>query len=93
QYRYYDKETNKYIYTTINDVLNDGTKQLERYTKIIAKGKANKYSAGVYDERIKIINSNPNKLIGFIIVVIGFRRIIWRSIDEKSTNYRYIKIK
>ncbi|PKC66702.1 hypothetical protein RhiirA1_459361, partial [Rhizophagus irregularis] len=29
QYRYYDKETNKYIYTTINDVLNDGTKQLE----------------------------------------------------------------
>ncbi|PKC75873.1 hypothetical protein RhiirA1_448252 [Rhizophagus irregularis] len=30
QYRYYDKETNKYIYTTINDVLNDGTKQLER---------------------------------------------------------------
>ncbi|UZO27702.1 uncharacterized protein OCT59_019891 [Rhizophagus irregularis] len=93
QYRYYDKETNKYIYTTINDVLNDGTKQLERYTKIIAKGKANKYSAGVCDERIKIINSNPNKLIGFVIVVIGFRRIIWRSIDEKSTNYRYIKIK
>ncbi|PKK58640.1 hypothetical protein RhiirC2_795995, partial [Rhizophagus irregularis] len=47
---------------------------------------------GVCDERIKIINSNPNKLIGFVIVVIGFRRIIWRSVDEKSTNYRYIKI-
>uniref|UniRef100_U9THI7 Uncharacterized protein n=1 Tax=Rhizophagus irregularis (strain DAOM 181602 / DAOM 197198 / MUCL 43194) TaxID=747089 RepID=U9THI7_RHIID len=92
QYRYYDKKTNKYIRTTINDVLNNGAKQLERYMRIIAKGQANKYSTGVCDERIKIINSNPNKLIGFVIVVIGFRRIIWRSVDEKSTNYRYIKI-
>ncbi|CAB4479620.1 unnamed protein product [Rhizophagus irregularis] len=92
QYKYYDKKTNKYIRTTINDVLNNGAKQLERYMRIIAKGQANKYSTGVCDERIKIINSNPNKLIGFVIVVIGFRRIIWRSVVEKSTNYRYIKI-
>ncbi|CAB4399584.1 unnamed protein product [Rhizophagus irregularis] len=92
QCKYYDKKTNKYIHTTINDVLNNGEKQLERYMRIIAKGQANKYSTGVCDERIKIINSNPNKLIGFVIVVIGFRRIIWRSVDEKSTNYRYIKI-
>jgi hypothetical protein len=93
QYRYYDKKTNKYICTTINDILNNGAKQLERYMRIIAKGQANKYSTGVCDERIKIINSNPNKLIGFVIVVIGFRRIIWRSVDEKlTTNYRYIKI-
>ncbi|RGB41552.1 hypothetical protein C1646_751974 [Rhizophagus diaphanus] len=92
QYRYYDKKTNKYVRTTINDVLNNGAKQLERYIRIIAKGQANKYSTGVCDERIKIINSNPNKLIGFVIVVIGFRRIIWRSVDEILTNYRYIKI-
>ncbi|CAB4463910.1 unnamed protein product [Rhizophagus irregularis] len=93
QYRYYDKKTNKYICTTINDILNNGAKQLERYMRIIAKGQANKYSTGVCDERIKIINSNFNKLIGFVIVVIGFRRIIWRSVDEKlTTNYRYIKI-
>ncbi|CAB4381601.1 unnamed protein product [Rhizophagus irregularis] len=93
QYRYFDKKSNKYIRTTINDILNNGAKQLERYMRIIAKGQANKYSTGVCDERIKIINSNPNKLIGFVIVVIGFRRIIWRSVDEKlTTNYRYIKI-
>ncbi|POG80510.1 hypothetical protein GLOIN_2v1800431 [Rhizophagus irregularis DAOM 181602=DAOM 197198] len=93
QYRYFDKKSNKYICTTINDILNNGAKQLERYMRIIAKGQANKYSTGVCDERIKIINSNPNKLIGFVIVVIGFRRIIWRSVDEKlTTNYRYIKI-
>ncbi|EXX77771.1 hypothetical protein RirG_020790 [Rhizophagus irregularis DAOM 197198w] len=92
QCKYYDKKTNKYIRTTINDVLNNGAKQLERYMRIISKGQANKYSTGVCDERIKIVNSNPNKLIGFVIVVIGFRRIIWRSVDEKSTNYRYIKI-
>ncbi|PKY47880.1 hypothetical protein RhiirA4_463279 [Rhizophagus irregularis] len=93
QYKYYDKKANKYKQTTINEILYKGMKQLRSYIEVIAKGQANKDSMGVCDKRIKIINSNPNKLIGFVIVVVGFRQIIWRSVGEKLTNYKYIKIK
>lgn len=93
KYIYYVKEINEWRQTTIGEILNNGIKQLENYIDIIAKGQATKYSAGVYDERIKIINSDPNKLIGFVILVVGFRRIIWRSVDEISTNYKYNKIR
>ncbi|CAB5353484.1 unnamed protein product [Rhizophagus irregularis] len=90
QYKYYNKKANKYKQTTINEILYKG---IRRYIEVIAKGQANKDSMGVCDKRIKIINSNPNKLIGFFIVVVGFRQIIWRSVGEKLTNYKYIKIK
>ncbi|RGB31175.1 hypothetical protein C1646_764386 [Rhizophagus diaphanus] len=93
QYKYYDKKVNKYEQTTINELLYKGMKQLRGYIEIIAKGQANKDSTGVCDKQIKIINSNPNKLIGFVIVVIGFCQIIWRSVGEKLTNYKYINIK
>ncbi|GBB83416.1 hypothetical protein RclHR1_10140001 [Rhizophagus clarus] len=96
-YVYYAKETNEWKKTTVGEILNNGIKQLERYIDVIAKGQATfkNSKAGVYDERIKIINSSnsSNKLIGFIIVVIGFHRIIWRSVNEKLTNYKYSKIR
>ncbi|GES77266.1 hypothetical protein GLOIN_2v1774865 [Rhizophagus clarus] len=91
-YVYYSKEVNEWKKTTIGEVLNNGIKQLERYIDVIAKGQATKNSTGIYDERIKIVNSsNSNTILGFVILVVGFRRIIWKSINEKSTNYKYSK--
>ncbi|GES83955.1 hypothetical protein GLOIN_2v1774865 [Rhizophagus clarus] len=92
QYTHYVKETNEYKQTTIGEILNNGISQLKKYMNTIAKGKANN-SEGLCDERVKVTNSDSNKLIGFIIIAIGFHRIIWKSINEMQINYRYDKIK
>lgn len=55
--------------------------------KTISKGKATSNSSGVIDERIKITKSNPNKLKGYVILVIGFRRILWKTADEVTIIY------
>ncbi|CAB4425354.1 unnamed protein product [Rhizophagus irregularis] len=92
KYVHYVKNMKKYKQTTIEEILKNGTNQLLRYINIIIKGKATKDSAGICDERIEVMNSNSHKLIGFIIVVIGSRRIIGRCVNEISFNYKF-KIK
>ncbi|PKK58446.1 hypothetical protein RhiirC2_796283, partial [Rhizophagus irregularis] len=75
-----EKKTNL---TTIGEILNKGLNQLNLYMKTISKGKAINYSSsGVFDERVEITKSKPNKLMGFVILVIGFLRILWRSTNE-----------
>ncbi|PKC04548.1 hypothetical protein RhiirA5_379298 [Rhizophagus irregularis] len=92
-YTYWSKEDKKTKLTTIGDILNNGMNQLNSYMKTISKGKAtSNSSSGVIDERIKITKSNPNKLKGYVILVIGFRRILWKTADEVTTNYIYNKI-
>lgn len=77
----------------IGEVLNNGISQLKLYMKTISKGKNINYSSsGVFDERVKITKSDPNKLKGFVILVIGFHRILWRPVEEIITNYTYNKI-
>ncbi|GES92239.1 hypothetical protein GLOIN_2v1781474 [Rhizophagus clarus] len=78
---------------TINEVLNSGINQLQSYMNIILKGKpADYFSSGVFDERVKITKSNPNELKGFVILVVGFRRILWRPVKEVISNYVYNKV-
>ncbi|CAB5357335.1 unnamed protein product [Rhizophagus irregularis] len=93
-YEYWSKEHNETKKVTIEEVLNNGIKQLKSYMNIISKGKPNDYySSGIFDKRIKITKSNPNnKLKGFVILVIGFRRILWKSVEEITSNYSYEKI-
>ncbi|EXX52109.1 Bdf1p [Rhizophagus irregularis DAOM 197198w] len=92
-YTYWSKELKKTNQTTIGEILNNGISQLKSYMNTISKGKvANYSSSGVFDERIEIINSNPNKLKGFVILVIGFRRILCKPIEEVISNYNYNKI-
>ncbi|GES74791.1 hypothetical protein GLOIN_2v1782313 [Rhizophagus clarus] len=96
-YTFWSKENKKVNKTTIGEVLDSGVNQLILYMNTISKGKASNYSSsGVFDKRIRIItksNSNPNKLIiGFVTLVIGFRRILWRSVDEIISNYIYDKV-
>ncbi|UZO24692.1 uncharacterized protein OCT59_016987 [Rhizophagus irregularis] len=82
-YTYWSKEEKKMNLTTIDETLNKGLNQLNLYMKIISKGKAINYSnSGVFDERVKITKSKPNKLKGFVILVIGFRHILWKSANE-----------
>ncbi|CAB5196142.1 unnamed protein product [Rhizophagus irregularis] len=91
-YEYWSKEHNENKQITIEEVLNNGVNQLKSYMNIISKGKSiDYYSSGIFDKRIKITKSNPNKLKGFVILVIGFRRILWRSV-EMTSNYSYEKI-
>ncbi|RGB22891.1 hypothetical protein C1646_775362 [Rhizophagus diaphanus] len=86
-YTYWSKEYNE---TSIEDILNNGVNQLKSYMNIISKGKTiDYYSSGIFDKRIKITKSNSNKLEGFVILVIGFRHILWRSVGEIITNYSY----
>ncbi|EXX66297.1 uncharacterized protein OCT59_025649 [Rhizophagus irregularis] len=89
-YTYWSKEFKKTNQTTINEILNDGINQLESYMNTISKGEViNYFSSGVFDKRIKIIKSNPNKLKGFVVLVIGFRRILWKPVKEVMSNYIY----
>jgi hypothetical protein len=89
-YIYWSKEDEKTKQTTIGEVLNSGVNQLRSYVNIISKGKAvDYYSPGVFDKRVKITKSNPNKLKGFVILVIGFHRILWRPVEEVVSNYGY----
>ncbi|CAB5382386.1 unnamed protein product [Rhizophagus irregularis] len=61
-YIYWSKELRKTNQTTIGEILNDGISQLKSYMNTISKGKvANYSSSGVFDKRIEIIKSNPNK--------------------------------
>ncbi|CAB4485352.1 unnamed protein product [Rhizophagus irregularis] len=86
-YVYWSKEHKKTNKTTIGEVLNNGISQLKLYMKTISKGKNINYSSsGVFDERVKITKSDPNKLKGFVILVIGFHRILWRPVEEIITN-------
>ncbi|CAB4442374.1 unnamed protein product [Rhizophagus irregularis] len=92
-YTYWSKEFKKTNQTTIGEVLKSGISQLESYMNTISKGKvANYSSSGLLDERVKTIKSNPNKLKGFVILVIGFRRILWKPVEEVISNYTYNKI-
>ncbi|GBC11674.2 bromodomain-containing protein [Rhizophagus irregularis DAOM 181602=DAOM 197198] len=53
----------------IKEVLNNGINQLKSYMNIISKGKPiDYYSSGIFDKRIKITKSNPNKLRGFVVL-------------------------
>ncbi|CAB4389830.1 unnamed protein product [Rhizophagus irregularis] len=89
-YTYWSKEYKRTNQTTIGEVLNSGIRQLESYMNTIAKGRvADYFSSGIFDERVKIVKSNPNKLKGFVILVIGFRRILWKPVDEVISNYTY----
>ncbi|PKY23251.1 hypothetical protein RhiirB3_437401 [Rhizophagus irregularis] len=89
-YEYWSKEHNETKKITIEEILNNGIKQLKSYMNIISKGNSNDYySSGIFDKRIKITKSNPNKLKGFVILVIGFRRILWKSVEEITSNYSY----
>ncbi|PKY62141.1 hypothetical protein RhiirA4_488102 [Rhizophagus irregularis] len=57
---------------------------------VISNGKTINYSSsGIFDERVKITKSNPNKLKGFVILVVGFRRVLWRSVEDIISNYSY----
>ncbi|CAB4477932.1 unnamed protein product [Rhizophagus irregularis] len=92
-YAYWLKEHEEIKQTTIGEVLDNGVDQLKTYMNIISKGKIINYSSsGIFDKRVKITESNPTKLKGFVILVIGFHRILWRSIEEIITNYSYDKI-
>ncbi|RGB35316.1 hypothetical protein C1646_759487 [Rhizophagus diaphanus] len=85
-YSYWSKEDKKTNLTTIGEILNNGVNQLNSYMKTISKGRVINYSSsGVFDEHIKITKSKPNKLKGFVILVIGFHRILWRSSEEFNT--------
>jgi hypothetical protein len=51
---------------------------------IISKGKSiDYYSSGIFDKRIKITKSNPNKLKGFVILV-GPRKIHIKVRDDRQ---------
>ena len=94
QYSYWSKELNKMEQTTIHEVLNNGVNQLKSYMNTISKGQAINYSdSGVFDERIKITKSDPHRLKGFVLLVIGFRKVLCKSIEEITSNYRYDNIK
>ena len=90
KYTYWSKEDKKSVQTTIGEVLNNGINQLNSYMKVISKGQAIGYfSSGVFDERVKINKSEkPNKLKGFVVLVIGYRCILWRSVEEIATYNR-----
>ncbi|GES84916.1 hypothetical protein GLOIN_2v1781474 [Rhizophagus clarus] len=82
-YTYWSNEHKETKQITISEVLNNGINQLKSYINIISKGKPASYSSsGVFDKRIRITESNPNKLKGFVILVVGFHRILWRSVEE-----------
>ncbi|RGB34276.1 hypothetical protein C1646_815492 [Rhizophagus diaphanus] len=90
-YTYWYKEFKKTNQTTIGEVLKSGISQLESYMNTISKGKVVNYSSsGVLDERVKTIKSNPNKLKGFVILVIGFHCIIWKPVEEKEKDSKII---
>ncbi|CAB4480611.1 unnamed protein product [Rhizophagus irregularis] len=92
-YVYWSKEYKETKQTTIGEILDNGVNQLKSYMNIISKGKTSNYSSsGIFDKRIKITKSNPNKLSGFVILVISFRRILWRSVEEKISDYSYDKV-
>ncbi|GET02206.1 hypothetical protein GLOIN_2v1488473 [Rhizophagus clarus] len=92
-YSFWSKEHNKIIQITISEMLVNGINQLKSYMNVIARGKTTDYSSsGIIDKRVKITKSNPNKLKKFVILVIGFRRILWRPVEEVISNYSYYKV-
>ncbi|CAB5211707.1 hypothetical protein RhiirA5_418731 [Rhizophagus irregularis] len=86
-YTYWSKECKRTNQTTIG---NNSISQLKSYMNTISKGRvADYFSPRIFDERVKVVESNPNKLKGFIILVIGFQRILWKPVDEVISNYTY----
>ncbi|GES94856.1 hypothetical protein GLOIN_2v1781474 [Rhizophagus clarus] len=92
-YSFWSKDHNKMNQITIGETLEKGINQLRSYMNVIAKGKPTDYfSSGIFDKRVKITKSNRNELKGFVILVIGFRRILWRPVEEVMSDYSYNKI-
>ncbi|CAB4382102.1 unnamed protein product [Rhizophagus irregularis] len=86
-YTYWSKECKRTNQTTIG---NNGISQLKSYMNTISKGRvADYFSPGIFDEHVKVVESNPNKLKGFVILVIGFQHILWKPVDEVISNYTY----
>ncbi|PKY48292.1 hypothetical protein RhiirA4_463850 [Rhizophagus irregularis] len=89
-YTYWSKEDKKTKLTTIGEILNNGLNQLNSYMKTISKGKVINYSSsGVFDERVKITKSKPNKLKGFVILyIIAFLL----GLDHFNKDWSYVNL-
>ncbi|CAG8655880.1 7411_t:CDS:2, partial [Dentiscutata heterogama] len=91
-YTFLSRDNEQYIQITINRILENGIRQLKSYIKIIEKGNVGGYTdSGIYDTRISTTRKNkPNNIKGFLILVVGFRSILWRPVDGVS-HYEYYK--
>ena len=92
KYTYWSKALNKNITTTVRDILTGAESQARAYMGAVEKGwvTASKNS-GVCDRRVDVTNSR-GRLNGFVVVVIGFRQILWKQVGEQTTKYRFRKI-
>ncbi|CAG8490735.1 19064_t:CDS:2 [Cetraspora pellucida] len=79
--------------TTLNQILISAEEQVTRYMKVIANGPVQNGKPGIVDSRAVIKRpSNYNGVLNcYVIMVIGFRRLVFRSVGSQSTPYSITK--
>ncbi|CAG8499597.1 15478_t:CDS:2, partial [Cetraspora pellucida] len=80
QVMYWSKEDKKPMLKTIGDFLSSAEQQVKKYMGAIANGKASSDKPGIIDPRIRQEQTDYSILNGHVIMMIGFRRIISRTI-------------
>ncbi|GBB93009.1 hypothetical protein RclHR1_00210005 [Rhizophagus clarus] len=85
---------NSRIITTVGEIMNNGIQQLQNYIEIIAKGSVKGYQdSGVLDSRVDIKTAKGSgRLMGYVIMSVGTRRILVRSYGPITTDVCYFNI-
>jgi hypothetical protein len=73
----------------VSETLEESMKQLEEHVRVIESGEAaNDKDSGVMLDYVLITGGNDT-LYGFVLMVIGGRRVLWRAGREVQTKYSY----
>ena len=89
KYMYYSSEKKQPVITTVGEIIEGGLEQLKRYMETIAKGHVLTYAdSGIFDKRVSV-RSGTCILAGYVIMVIGGKRVLWRTAEKITAKYLY----
>ncbi|CAG8538763.1 18185_t:CDS:2 [Cetraspora pellucida] len=89
----FDEQHNIPKITTLNEILLSAEEQVTRYMNVIANGPVQNGKPGIIDSRavIKRPSNYDGVLNCYVIMVIGFRRLVFRSVGSQNTPYSITK--
>jgi len=93
KFMFWSKRDDKPKLTTLNEILLSAEEQVTKYMNVISKGQVQPGKSGIMDSRILI--KQPFNYCGvldsYIIMMIGFRRLICKYIGSQNTYYSFTK--
>jgi hypothetical protein len=91
EYCYWDKERRRFCRSSISELLERATKQVNGYLQVVKNGSAKGTNGGIHDKRI-ICTTGEDLLTAYVVIGIGGTRVIVKRVEEEEqTEYSFRK--